>query len=210
MLASTFFTIAAAIIVGVAASPWRSRLVDPARLAVDNSYQNAHLYQAGVGLITISGVACLLATVLHLWRRRGFGPPLRQQSLWDMAFRSKCPPKRFPYVRVRVSNGSTYTGFVSSYTVNIETSDRELMLEPPLWSKNAEGKLKPVLEWQRIVIRGEDVTTLMVQYRPRADDPSPDENYSQRLQRRVGRLFDRQRSVTGTKSDEAPTEILDG
>ena len=68
--------------------------------------------------------------------------------------------------KVKTASGSTYTGFVGSYTPNLEVSGRELVLVPPLWSAAPGKPLEAVTAWSRIVLRGDEIAVLMVDYRP--------------------------------------------
>jgi hypothetical protein len=82
----------------------------------------------------------------------------------------KTPERAAPYVRVKLSNGATYTGFVGTYSPDLGTTGRELVLVPPLWSAAAGKNLTEVNNWSRIVLRSEDISVLMVDYRPKPSD----------------------------------------
>lgn len=74
-----------------------------------------------------------------------------------------------PYVRVRLNNGYTYMGYLAGYTQQIDTAGRELILEQPLRVTPPSGEKKPLpvgQNWQHIVFRQEDISTLAVRYDP--------------------------------------------
>lgn len=119
-------------------------------------------------MFVVAAMACALAGAAH-WRLSRSGIRLRQVSAWTHVFRAETPPGAAPYVRVKTNSGSTYTGFVGNYTPNLEVEGRELVLVPPLWSAAPGQPLAPVSTWSRIVLRGDEIAVLMLDYRP---DPS--------------------------------------
>lgn len=174
VLASAALTLSAALLLACLASPWRARLPDPVRLVQEPTYQRAHSVGVGVALLATSIAACLLAVAIQAWRGRGSGPPLRRESAWQYTFLSECPDDKFPYVRARMNNGTTYLGFVGKFTPNIETAGRELVLEPPLWVKRPDKPPAPLAsEWQRVILSGDDIVSVMVSYRPRPERLAP-------------------------------------
>jgi hypothetical protein len=61
----------------------------------------------------------------------------------------------------------TYIGQVGHFTADLETADREIVLVPPLYVKRPDSQLKEMpFEWQRVVLSGASVDSLIVQYRP--------------------------------------------
>lgn len=116
-------------------------------------------------MLAVATVACALAWATHWHLSRG-ASALRQTSAWSQVFRTDAPSGSAPYLRVKTASGSTYTGFVGSYTPNLEVSGRELVLVPPLWSAAPGKPLEAVTGWSRIVLRGDEIAVLMVDYRP--------------------------------------------
>jgi hypothetical protein len=171
VLASTAFTLLAGVVLGAAGlalSPvrrWLSQWLT-GRAVIDPT-QPVVL----VMLVAVALVACALAWGTH-WHLSKGGSPLRQTSAWSQVFRSDAPPGSAPYVRVKTISGSTYMGFLGSYTPNLEADGRELVLVPPLWSAPPGEPSGPVHGWSRIVLQGDQIAVLMVEYRP---DPSPSE-----------------------------------
>lgn len=170
VLASTAFTGAAAAVVvlmGLAVPSIRARL--RAWLSGSESF-SATQPSALLALIVVALTACALAWVVHEFLARG-GSALRQTSAWSHVFRTEAPDGSVPYVRVKTSSGSTYTGFVGTYTPDLDAAGRELVLVPPLWSAAPGKPLNPVEQWSRIVLRGEEIIVLMVDYRPSPEQP---------------------------------------
>lgn len=118
-----------------------------------------------LAMLVVALTACGIAALVH-WRLARSGSPLRQVSTWTQAFRADVPSGSAPYVRVKTTSGSTYTGFIGSYTPDLEASGRELVLVPPLWSAAPGKTLDAVPAWSRIILRGDEVSVLMVDYRP--------------------------------------------
>jgi hypothetical protein len=57
---------------------------------------------------------------------------LKTVSTWTRVFRDDRPRGTLPYAQVRLANGTTYVGQVGHFTADLVTSDRELVLVPPL------------------------------------------------------------------------------
>jgi Family of unknown function (DUF6338) len=136
-------------------------------------------------LLLEGGIALGIAGGFQWARTRRVRARLRPVSTWTKVFREECPQGFLPYVQVRLANGMTYVGQVGHFTADLETSDRELVLVPPLYVKKPDGQLKDMAsEWQRIVVSGESVESLVVQYRPDLRCPSP-KGLAKRLQGRL-------------------------
>lgn len=180
VLASTAFSVVAAALVALAGSG-----VPPIRGRFSNWLSGREPLGATqaptlIAAIVVALVACGLAGVAHMYLSRG-GGPLRQTSSWSHVLRTETPVGSAPYVRVKTSNGSVYTGFVGTFTPDLDTAGRELVLVPPLWSAAPGKKPVPIAGWSRIVLRGDDIAVLMVDYRPDPSDPrrtSPNEQNS--------------------------------
>lgn len=116
-------------------------------------------------------VACAAAGGFHYllrWRQK---TSMRTVSLWHAAFHEDAPKGDFlPYVRVRLTNGAVWTGYVAHASTDLELADRELVLSAPLWCKlKDDAALAPVpAEWSRVVFPGSVVENIAVSYRPKA------------------------------------------
>ena len=78
------------------------------------------------------------------------------------------PDGKFPYVRIRLEDGSTYAGRVQDFSPDLATDDREIVLCPPwLKSKTGDNHLAPVpREVERLVISGSAIRSIAVSYWP--------------------------------------------
>lgn len=136
-------------------------------------------------LLLEGGIALVIAAGFHWVQARRLRARLRPVSTWTKVFREECPPGCRPHVQVRLANGMTYIGQVGHFAADLETADREIVLVPPLYVKRPEGQLKDMpFEWQRIVLSGASVESLVVQYRP---DPqyASTEGLAKRLKARM-------------------------
>lgn len=172
VLASAAFTTLAALVTLCVLAPFRSTLPDLGKLLAEPSYRAEHTYAVVLGFAGVSLTACGLAYSAHAWLGRKTPGRLRPESAWHRAFRGDVPSGTAPFVRVRMSNGSTYLGHVGYFTPALEAEGRELALVPPLWSGAPGQSPSPMpSEWQRIIVKGEDVVAIMVRYAPH---PAPD------------------------------------
>jgi Family of unknown function (DUF6338) len=148
-------------------------------------------------LVIEVGIALVLAWAAHvvLARRQG-GASIRQVSAWSQVFRRDMPPGHDVYVRVRLTSGSVYSGRVVNFTAGLDTEGRELVLAPPLSAKPATGPNAPLPPlYQRVVVRGEAIDVISVDYRPR-DRANPDGRTALALL--AGQWWPRLRKLTST------------
>jgi hypothetical protein len=151
---------------------------DPDRLfRGESNYAAVHYRLILRALLLEGGIGLAIAFFFQLFRTKRFRARLRPVSTWTKVFREECPKGFLPYVQVRLANGMTYIGQVGHFTADLETSDRELVLVPPLYVKAPSKQLVDMPhEWQRIVISGEAVASLVVQYRPDPRHSSAESN----------------------------------
>lgn len=90
---------------------------------------------------------------------------------WFEVFRRRRPKGTLPMALVRLDDRSEYVGEVIYYDTNLITAEREIVLGPPLWHRNAEQvqlePLPPEDEWRRVVLPGARITAVWVRYPPR-------------------------------------------
>lgn len=94
------------------------------------------------------------------------GSGLRTVSSWRKVFRDDLPAGVVaPHVRVRLTNGTVFTGVVVQYTADLDLADREIVLAPPLFSKTGTNPLTPLPgEWQRLILPASSIESIAVQY----------------------------------------------
>jgi hypothetical protein len=125
-----------------------------------------------------TALACLVAwaTNRFLVSRQG-GATIKPISAWTQVLKLQCPAGHDSYVRARLDDGVVYTGLVADFSSDLEVEGRELVLGQPLASKSAADKtLVPVPpQYQRVIIRGDAIEVLSVEYRPRPKPPTAPE-----------------------------------
>jgi hypothetical protein len=155
-----------------------SWMPDPRQLLLhEDTYFGARYGLILRALVIELGIALILALCTHkfLSKRQG-GESIRQLSGWTQAFKRDRPVDHEVYVRVRLTSGSVYSGKVGHFTAGLDTEDRELVLAPPLSAKPPTGSMTPLPPlYQRVVLRGEAIDVISVDYRPK-DDPATIKN----------------------------------
>jgi hypothetical protein len=99
---------------------------------------------------------------------------LRQRSLsidpraaWQRVIRDECPDGQVPYVRARVSSGTSYEGRLLHYSPSTDSEKQEIVLTRPLHARAAGGPMARIPgSWSALVLRGADITALHVRYEP--------------------------------------------
>jgi Family of unknown function (DUF6338) len=74
-----------------------------------------------------------------------------------------------PIVRasVRLTDGTVYVGDVAEYSAGLPLADRELVLDGELLSRHPNAATaEPLAEWQRVLLRGDQISDIAVQYIP--------------------------------------------
>ena len=173
-LASTAFSGAALAVLATIRTLKPEWMPDPRRLLGDEQAYLTDEYRLVLRALLIQvAIALVLALVTHAVLAKTGGASIRQRSAWSSVFHHELPEGKQAHVRVRMTDETVYIGRVAHFTANIEHADRELVLAPPLFSKMKGGELKDVPEeWQRIVVPGDQVAVLSVQYRPKVAPPS--------------------------------------
>lgn len=171
VLASLVISVVSFSILAIVRSVRPAWIPDPGQLFANTAGYVAGHYRLILRTLLIEGgIALGIAGGLQWMRLRRVRSRLRPISTWTKVFRDECPPGYVPHVQVRLSNGMSYIGRVGHFTADLESSDRELILVPPLYVKRPDSNMKGMApEWQRIVISGSP-ESMVVQYRP---DPYP-------------------------------------
>jgi hypothetical protein len=147
---------------------------DPDSLFSGTGHYVARHYRLILRTLLLEGsIALSIAAGFHWIRATRVRARLRPASTWTRVFREECPPGFLPHAQIRMANGMTYIGQVGHFTADLETTDREIVLVPPLFVKKPDGQFKDMpSEWQRVVLSGTSVESLIVQYRPDPRCPS--------------------------------------
>jgi hypothetical protein len=170
VLASLVFSglgLAAVVLVRTLEPAW---MPDPDRLVAEpHQYLVEHYRLLLAALLVTGSVALGAAGLAHWLLARKYGSGLRTLSTWRKVFRQERPAGTAAHVRVRLTNGTVFTGKVAGYTADLDLSDREIVLAPPLFSKTEGNKLAPLpVEWQRVILPASSIESVAVQYKRRA------------------------------------------
>ena len=143
-------------------------------LTAGEAYPRDHLTLIVVSAAVELALACALAIGLDvvLARRSHEIASVRQRTAWAEALRIDRPAGTVPWVHVFLESGSSFFGYVRSYTPSGPLGDREIVLEgesltylgKPL-DGTEEFEKKVVGEnWHRVVIPGSKIAYLRVSY----------------------------------------------
>lgn len=172
-LASVFFSLLAVTILAGVRARWPEMMPDPGRwLREGNDYLRGSYQTVAwffvAELILACGLAFGVERVLG-WKR---GATIRSVPIWHRVFRQELPSGKereyLPFVGVRLSDGTEYSGLLAGYSTEYRLADRELALAPPLF-RRLPGDTAPhslSTDWQRLIIRGPEIRDLWVAYRP--------------------------------------------
>lgn len=177
VLASLAFSGAAFLVLALVRQIHRKWLPEPRGLLGAN---NAAYFHDRYGLILWTfalgaSLACLFAALFDwgLLRLQG-GAPIRRRSAWRQALRFDQPDKTDVYARVRLDDDTVYYGLVVDFSAELETDGRELVLGQPMLSGKAGEGLEPVpTRFDRVVIPGDSIKVLSVEYREMASSRAP-------------------------------------
>lgn len=142
-----------------------SAIVGPrATVGLDAEFARTNFWQLLVGLVSFVTISIGLAVAWH-WRTKPDDPPLTPKPAWEKVFRSDNPTAQAPVLRIRLRSGTIVLGTLAEYTKAYELDDRELVLAAPLWVGSDDESLRAVdAAWQRMVVAGADIETILVQY----------------------------------------------
>jgi len=170
VLASLVFSglgLAAVVLVRTLEPGW---MPDPDRLVAEpHQYLVEHYRLLLAALLLIGSVALGAAGLAHWLLGRKYGSGLRTLSSWRKVFREERPAGTVTHVRVRLTNGTLFIGKVAGYTADLDLSDREIILAPPLFSNTSGQELTALpVEWQRVILPASSIESVVVQYKRQA------------------------------------------
>jgi len=170
VLASIAFgAIAWAVVWGLALA-FDTTFVNPAKLASagDDAFVRRHQGPLVLTLLVQTAFACAFAWGVDEWLRHRAGDARAQlapRSAWLRTFRDRVPSGTVPYVLVRLHGGVRFQGSVWSYSADLESESRELVLAPPLLvAKSGEGLQALPAVYERLIIAGDQIEWMAVKY----------------------------------------------
>jgi hypothetical protein len=146
---------------------WRLFLSPAAWLAAGEAYARDHLTLIVVSVAVELALACAFAIGYDvlLARRRGEAATVQQRSAWAQALRADRPRGTRAWAHAQLENGTSFYGYVRSYTPSGPLAERELVLEGEALSCETGSGTKVIGEdWRRVVIPGSKITYLRVTY----------------------------------------------
>jgi uncharacterized membrane protein YidH (DUF202 family) len=170
VLASLVFSGLGLVVVGLVRTLEPAWMPDPDRLVANPHQYLVEHYRLILAALLLGGsVALGAAGLAHWFLGREYGSSLRTVSSWRKVFREDQPAGTATHVRVRLRNGTVFTGLIARYTADLDLSDREIVLAPPLFSKT-EGNTLTALpaEWQRVILPASSIESIAVQYKRQA------------------------------------------
>ena len=143
---------------------------DPDQVVAEpHRYLVEHYRLILTALLLGGSVALAAAGFAHWLLSRKYGAGLRTLSPWRKVFRQERPAGTTTHVRVRLTNGTVFTGKVAGYTADLDLSDREIVLAPPLFSNTSGQELTALpVEWQRVILPASSNESIAVQYKRQA------------------------------------------
>jgi hypothetical protein len=149
-------------------------IADPTRLATDATYVAAHVPLIAWSIIAELVLACALAVALDLLlgRHTHETTSVRQQTAWHEVFRVDRPNGAVPWVHVRLTDGTSFYGFLRSHTASGHPDEREIVLEgdgltyvgTPVTGGQSIEKVTIGDRWNRVIIPSTQISYLRVQY----------------------------------------------
>lgn len=165
VVASLAFTVPASTIVLAVAWPISPGLI-PGLLRDSTYFANNYI---AVFVLIVAEAALAHAAVygVHKYLARTDGENIRQISAWSQAFKKERPDGHRVYARVRLEGGTVFSGQVAHFTPELPLENRELVLVHPLFSKTGDKDFSPLPDdFRQVIIRGAQIQTLAVEYRP--------------------------------------------
>jgi hypothetical protein len=212
----TFTVLAAVSLVGPAS------IISLAGLVADKHWVVQHLLVAGwtawaYALVSVT-LAALAAAILPGANMTG---GIHTESGWVTCF-DRLPRAiqetnflpNVPGVRlsVKLSDGSVYVGDRAEYSTDLPLEDRELILGGQLaYQLSDESATKPLTQWQRVILRGDQISNIAVQYVRRIEPAIGDLPVTSRLawaRRTCAKILARPPDSTWPKLLEAPVAYV--
>jgi hypothetical protein len=146
---------------------WRLFPSPAAWLAQGEAYARDHLTLIVVSVAVELALACAFAVGYDELRarRRGERATVQQRSAWAQALRVDRPRGTRAWAHALLENGTSFYGYVRSYTPSGPLAERELVLEGDALTFEDDSGQKVIGEtWRRVVIPGSKITYLRVTY----------------------------------------------
>lgn len=172
-LTSLVFTTAAVLLLMLIGLMVPGVLPDLASWVRDaDAYVRDHFWRIVVGVGAEVVLACLLAIGADRLLRRGdrAAHPIDHGDLWNSLFSADLARDQVAWVKVELTTGDRYWGYVDYFTIGRPPAERELVLKGPRMQTQGGDALRPSEEdyWQYVVVKYDEVRLIKVRYEPRA------------------------------------------
>lgn len=159
-----------------------------ALLLGDAEFLVQHLLGITILLIVAMTVSLFAAWFLERLLRRGKPGNVSNISLWASVFRKDKPDDSDVFLRVKLLNGSSWSGKLTHSSPDPELEERELALGSPLEFKATDGTSHRIEGWQRVLISGNQIESIAVKYQATKSSEPPKntvKNWGRRVTKRI-------------------------
>jgi len=138
----------------------RSQLIQGA------SYTAGNLDVIGVTVAAQLVLSLLLAVIGNRVLTPHRGRVITADSSWHVILAHLAGRGLRPFLSVELKDGTLYTGYRAEYSTEVEPQKRDLVLSPPIKVRRPAASAATALpdDWQRLWIRGDEITTIAVSY----------------------------------------------
>ncbi|MGW5456241.1 DUF6338 family protein [Nocardia sp. NPDC003979] len=159
---------------------WKPFPVPSAMIKQPSTYIANNLVRVGATMIVIAVLALFFAWLLTVVVYRGEKDKVFYESAWHRAFKEHRPDDALVHVRAVLTDGTIWSGCLLDFSPDMEVSDRELVLQPPIMCKpihrDAQGKrnlMRMPDKWQYVILRGSEIVSIAVSYEPATAPTNP-------------------------------------
>lgn len=106
-------------------------------------------------------------------QRSGPSGNIMSQSVWTAVFRKDAPRSSHVIARIKLQNGTSWSGKIAHFSPDLEMSEREIALAPPIEMKAPGSEPFHLQGWSRIILPANQIESISVKYeagRPESDN----------------------------------------
>ncbi len=137
-----------------------------------DKYAAPHLWLIVWGLTVEVTFACFLAFCTHKYLERSDTAVhgIVHGDIWNPLFASDLPADSVAWLKVELTSGQSYWGYVDYFTVGQDPAEREIVLKGPKmqFRQSADGDPANEDYWTLVVLKYSEIRVIKVRYEPRA------------------------------------------
>jgi Family of unknown function (DUF6338) len=176
LLAGVMAAAGTLVLLGLARLCGGGALASPSRL-IDSPGRYTATYAARVGVTAMAYLviaSTLAALAADLLRHGGRTLDIVPDSAWVVGLSTFAPVASQIQVSVTMQDGTTFVGIPITWTTDPATTDREMILTRPLYSRgpNETETTEMASEWACLVLAQRDIASLAINY---VVDPTDDD-----------------------------------